>query len=158
MEPALKKCYSEKQISIEISLTACTITCRKAPYPIRSITDGNYRYIRNLLPDNLYIEKHMMGLGKWNDPYWHTWVAESWRQPRIYELVQRFQNRPAEQLYHSREDPYEMENLAGSKKHSALQEQLSQALDQWLAQQKDPGAPLDSQETHQASKQGRHPY
>ena len=27
-------------------------------YPIRSITDGRFRYIRNLLPQELYIEKH----------------------------------------------------------------------------------------------------
>ena len=31
------------------------------PYPIRSISNGTYRYIRNLSPDNLYIEKHVMG-------------------------------------------------------------------------------------------------
>ena len=126
------------------------------PYPIRSVTNGQYRYIRNLLPDNLYIEKHLMGPGKLNNPYWHTWVAESWRQPRTYELVQRYQNRPPEQLYHTNADPYEMDNLAGSQKHTALQKQLSQALDQWLAQQDDPGAALDTPESHQASKQGKH--
>ena len=126
------------------------------PYPIRSVTNGTHRYIRNLLPDNLYIEKHLMGPGKLNNPYWHTWVAESWRQPRTYKLVQRYQNRPREQLYHTAEDPYEMQNLAGSPKHSALKAELSKALDEWLSQQKDPGAALDTPESHQASKQGKH--
>ena len=36
------------------------------PYPIRSISDGRYRYIRNLTPDEIYIEKHLMGSdGRW---------------------------------------------------------------------------------------------
>jgi len=49
-------------------------------YPIRTVTDGEYRYIRNLLPDEIYIEKHVMGSkgdGKLNNPYWSTWVFES---------------------------------------------------------------------------------
>ncbi len=32
------------------------------PYPVRTISNGTYRYIRNLSPDNLYIEKHLMGV------------------------------------------------------------------------------------------------
>ena len=31
-------------------------------YPIRSVTDGEFHYIRNLTPDETYIEKHLMGV------------------------------------------------------------------------------------------------
>ena len=32
------------------------------PYPTRTISDGTHRFIMNLTPDELYIEKHLMGL------------------------------------------------------------------------------------------------
>ena len=51
-------------------------------YPVRTVSDGQFRYIRNLLPDEIYIEKHLMGTngtGRLNNPYWSTWVFESWK-------------------------------------------------------------------------------
>ncbi|MCA9247036.1 MAG: sulfatase, partial [Planctomycetales bacterium] len=72
------------------------------PYPIRSITDGRFRYIRNLRPDSIYIEKHLMGLmggSALRHPYWPTWMRESWENEHTYHLVQRYLRRPAEELY-----------------------------------------------------------
>ncbi|MEC9096966.1 MAG: sulfatase, partial [Planctomycetota bacterium] len=46
-------------------------------YPIRTVSDGTYRYIENLRSDEIYIEKHLMGSrgnGELNNPYWATWV------------------------------------------------------------------------------------
>ncbi|NNC88529.1 MAG: sulfatase [Akkermansiaceae bacterium] len=131
------------------------------PYPTRTVTDGEWRYIRNLLPGNLYIEKHLMGkqgAGDLNNPYWSTWVGEAWQEPRTYELVMRYQRRPKEQLYHTARDPYELENLAGDPGHAAIKEKLSAELDRWMKQQGDPGAPQDTHEAHQAAKEGRHIY
>ena len=54
-------------------------------YPIRSITDGEWRYIRNLTPDEIFIEKHLMGLlggSAAHNPYWSSWMATAWRWPR----------------------------------------------------------------------------
>ena len=36
------------------------------PYPIRSIVDARWHYIRNLQPEALYFEKHMMGAFRTN--------------------------------------------------------------------------------------------
>ena len=51
------------------------------PYPIRTVFDGpRYRYIHNLTPDEIYIERHLMGVqgdGGLNNPYWGTWVGEA---------------------------------------------------------------------------------
>lgn len=127
------------------------------PYPIRSITDGRHRYIRNLLPDELYIEKHLMGGGKLNNPYWATWVgADPVKQPEVYERVKRYMTRPAEQLYLTVEDPYEMTNLANSANVAATQQRLSDALDQWMKAQADPGAAVDTVEALKASRRGQH--
>ena len=131
------------------------------PYPVRTISDGTYRYVRNLLPGNLYIEKHLMGIqgtGKLNNPYWQTWVWDSWQSPRTYELVQRYMHRPAEALYHTASDPYEMKNLASTESEAAIKAKLSNELDRWLALQGDPGVDQDTPQSHQAAKRGEHRY
>jgi N-sulfoglucosamine sulfohydrolase len=130
-------------------------------YPIRTISDGRYRYIRNLRPEEIYIEKHLMGWsgdGKLNNPYWATWVRESWNNRHTYNLVKRYMTRPAEQLYHTAEDPYEMKNLADNPAMSAIKKRLSTELDRWMHSQGDPGAPQDTPEAIEAARRGEHMY
>jgi N-sulfoglucosamine sulfohydrolase len=130
------------------------------PYPIRSVTDGEYRYIRNLTPDEIYIEKHLMGLsgaGTLNNPYWGTWMFDT-NNPRTERLVKRYMKRPAEQLYHTASDRYEMKNLAGDPQHAEIQAELSRELDRWMKTQGDPGQPLDTYESLEASRKGEHRY
>ncbi|QEF97393.1 Choline-sulfatase [Stieleria maiorica] len=131
------------------------------PYPIRSISDGRYHYIRNLQNQNLYIEKHLMGIkgnGKLNNIYWQTWVFESFDNEKALRLIQRYQLRPSEELFDLENDPYEMNNLAGSSGVAAIQTKLSGQLDAWLDQQADPGIEQDTVETHRAAKQGNHRF
>jgi uncharacterized sulfatase len=131
------------------------------PYPIRTVSDGTYRYIRNLRPDEIYIEKHLMGWsgdGELNNPYWATWVRDAWDDEHTYDLVKRYVSRPAEQLYHTAEDPYEFENLADDPACAAIKTRLSAALDRWMQAQGDPGAPQDTPEALAAARRGRHRY
>ena len=128
------------------------------PYPVRSVTDGQWRYIRNLAPQDIYIEKHLMGLlggSSIHNPYWPTWMATAGDNPHTYRLVKRYMIRPAEELYHTAADPAEMTNLAGQPEHAAIQKKLSAELDRWLAAQNDPGIPLDTVEAHSAAKRGQ---
>ena len=130
-------------------------------YPIRTITDGQYRYIRNLTPDELYIEKHVMGTngkGNLNNPYWGTWVWASEQNSDVYKLVKRYMSRPAEQLYHTAEDAYEMQNLASDTALAERRQLLSSELDRWLASQGDPGVEQDTLESLQASRKGQHRF
>ena len=129
------------------------------PFPVRGISDGEYRYLRNLLPDELYIEKHLMGLkgnAVLNNPYWSTWVRDSWENPHTYKLVKRYMRRPAEQLYHTAEDPYEMNNLAKDPLHAKRLAELRAELDRWMKEQGDPGAPMDTFESYRAARAGKH--
>lgn len=131
------------------------------PYPTRTITNGEWRYIRNLIPQNLYIEKHLMGkqgAGDLNNPYWSTWVGEAWENPRTYQLVKRYQRRPPEQLYHTSRDPYEITNLTNEPAHSGIKARLKAELDRWMKSQGDPGIAQDTHKAHQAAKQGKHLY
>ncbi len=135
-------------------------------YPIRTIFDGEYRYIRNLSPDEIYIEKHLMGLLGGSAPhnaYWSTWVATAVDNPHTYTLVKRYMHRPAEEFYHTYADPFEMTNLARqaeplSENLSVRKQALSDELDKWLAAQGDPGIPQDTHEAIQAAKKGEHLY
>ena len=126
-------------------------------YPIRTITDGRFRYIRNLLPNELYIEKHLMGGGRLNNPYWATWVgADPVKDRPTYELVKRYMSRPAEQLYLTSEDPYEMIDLAGDSGYAETKTKLGAELDRWMKEQGDPGAAVDTVEALTASRRGKH--
>ncbi len=130
-------------------------------YPIRTVTNGSYRYIRNLTPDQIYIEKHLMGSrgdGKLNNPYWSTWVFGTYENRWTETLVKRYMKRPAEQLYHTKSDPFELKNLANDPSLAAIKAELSAELDRWMAEQGDPGIPLDTREAHAAAKKGRHKY
>lgn len=130
-------------------------------YPVRSVTDGQWRYIRNLAADQLYIEKHLMGLmggATVHNAYWSSWMATASENSATYHLVKRYMRRPAEELYHTAVDPAEMTNLAGKPEHSAIHKKLSAELDRWLAAQDDPGIPLDTPEAHAAAKRGQHSF
>ena len=126
-------------------------------YPIRSITDGQYRYIRNLLPNEIYIEKHLMGGGRLNNPYWATWVGDDpIKKPKTYERIKRYMSRPPEQLYHTISDPYELSDIAGNSDQDGVRAKLSAALDAWLKDEADPGPEVDTVEALQASRKGEH--
>jgi uncharacterized sulfatase len=120
------------------------------PYPIRSVSDGNWRYIRNLTPERIYIEKHLMGRTEHN-PYWGSWVFTATENPRHRQLVERFLHRPAEELYHTAEDRFEMKNLAADPAQGEIKARLAKELDRHLAEQLDPGIPLDTPEATEAA-------
>ena len=130
-------------------------------YPIRTVSDGEYRYIRNLRPKEIYIEKHVMGwLGKGeiDNAYWPSWVRQTWTDERTYNLVKRYMSRPAEQLYHTAKDPYEMTDLAEDPAAADVKARLRAELDRWMKEQSDPGAPQDTPEALAAARQGKHLY
>lgn len=131
-------------------------------FPIRSVTDGTFRYIRNLAPGNVYIEKHMMGEAGGAVPaerqYWSSWMGEAWNNEQTYHLVKRFLVRPAEELYNTAEDPFEMVNLAGLPEHVDRMARLSAKLDRWMAEQGDPGVSVDTHEVFDESKKGKANY
>ena len=130
-------------------------------YPIRTVTDGRYRYIRNLTPDEIYIERHLMGWAgrdPLKNPYWATWVATAADNKHTYDLVKRYMHRPAEELYDTENDPYEMNNLINNPAQAKIKQALSDELDTWLKEQKDPGVPQDTNEALKASRKDKHLY
>ena len=131
------------------------------PYPIRAITDGTWHYIRNLMPERIYIEKHVMG-GFRPDQYWETWMAASGpsnerpANTKAIELLNRFMHRPPEHLYHTPDDPYQMNNRVGDQSLRSVRERLSAALGRWMQSQGDPGSAIDTEAQWRAAREGRH--
>lgn len=110
-------------------------------YPIRSVTDGEWRYIRNLAPERAYVENHVMGLAgnkAITNAHWPTWVEAAKRDPEASRLVVRYTRRPAEELYHTAADPFEGVNLASDAASQAAKGRLAAALDRWLAEHECP--------------------
>jgi len=132
-----------------------------SPYPSRTVTDGEWRYIRNLMPEELYIQKYLMGVqgkGDLNNPYWGTWVFASAERPETYHLVKRYMSRTAEELYNTTKATHEMQNLASNPQYAGIKAKLGAELDRWQAGQGDPGAVMDTEEAFQAAKDGAHKY
>ncbi|MCK0137021.1 sulfatase [Arenibacter sp. S6351L] len=100
------------------------------PYPIRSITDGNWHYIKNIESESIYVLKHLMGTTRTSD-YWSSWLYESTSNEHTLILVNRYLKRPAEELYHTSEDPFEQNNLAENSRYQELKLKLSQELENW---------------------------
>lgn len=121
------------------------------PYPIRSVIDQRFHYIRNLTPEATYIEKHVMGVQEHN-PYWLTWMFATADDPHAYAMVHRYMHRPAEELYDVQNDPFEMNNLADDPAYRDVKARLERELDRWCREVGDPGVELDTVKALQASR------
>ncbi|HBE70563.1 MAG TPA: heparan N-sulfatase, partial [Planctomycetaceae bacterium] len=131
------------------------------PYPIRSVCDGRYHWIHNLRPDEIYIEKHLMGVkddGRLNNRYWQDWVWHATTDRRTYDLVARYQRRPEFELYDLSVDPFEHQNLVDNPDLEDVRRRLADALETWMTEQGDPGIPVDTRAVHGASRSGQFPY
>jgi uncharacterized sulfatase len=126
------------------------------PYPIRSIRDERFHYIRNLKPDVAYHEKHLMteGLAKRYDLQWWQALKDAAEggDAKAKTLYDKYHHRPAEELYLVDQDPWELTNLAGDPKYAAGKKRLRAELAKWMAEQKDPGAAIDTPEAYAANK------
>jgi len=113
------------------------------PYPIRSVTDGEYRYIRNLTPEATFLQKYIFGYDK-HTGYWSSWMFAAADRAEPNRLVQRYMRRPAEELYDITEDPAQLNNLADDPAYQDVKKRLRRALDRWRRSEGDPGAALDT--------------
>lgn len=107
-----------------------------SPYPIRSVRDARYKYIRNLLPE---AEFHNTVIEHDGAHYWRSWEQRASEDANAARLVQRYVKRPAEEFYDLRVDPHELNNLADAPEHRQEMLRLRSRLDEWMKQQGDLG-------------------
>jgi uncharacterized sulfatase len=103
---------------------------------VRSVTDGRYVYVRQLMPHLPY--------GQYLNYMFQQATTRVWSDlftaGKVDELQSRFwKPKPSEELYDLQSDPWETKNLVDSKAHAGDLERLRAAQDAWLLETRDLG-------------------
>lgn len=118
-------------------------------YPMRGIRTRDYLYIQNLTPDADPVGNHPGPAWPEDDPVGgfgdidgsptktHMWRHRK-EHPELFRLA--FGQRPAEELYMIRDDPYNMKNLAADPELAEIKQDLAERLKQHLERTNDPRA------------------
>jgi arylsulfatase A-like enzyme len=106
-------------------------------YPIRSVRDRSWKYVRNLHPEfqhATHINRAQAGDGL---AYWRSWEEKARTDPHAASLVRRYKQRPREELYNLENDPHELRNLADDPEQDARLARMRALLDTWMREQGD---------------------
>ena len=108
-------------------------------YPIRSVRNNRFKYIRNLRPDTFH-SNHSDILRKPNaGSYWDSWDEASQSSPLAAAIVQKYYVRPAEEFYDLQSDPDEQINRIDFKDDQKQIGQMRKLLAEWMKEQGDSG-------------------
>lgn len=113
-------------------------------YPVRSIRNERYNYIRNLNHTNAFTNVYTEG-GKYHEEYFLPLLAAGEKNRSIAERLHRFQHRPAEEMYDLEKDPFELANIADDPDLAEIKSGLEGKLEAWMKQQGDKG--LETEKT-----------
>lgn len=114
-------------------------------YGIRSVRNDSLKYIVNLFPENSFENALLMNPDKWSPKrVSYLWWMNSWREAaaknrRAKMTLDRYQKRPAIELYNIKNDPYELTNLASDPIYTNEMSILSTQLKSWMLSQGDEG-------------------
>jgi uncharacterized sulfatase len=127
-----------KQVVFGIQTTR-GITNGSDHYGIRTARDDHYRYVLNLTPEATFANNVTNQKGAWSK-FWGTWTERAATDASAKTLVNRYQHRPAEELYEVSTDPFEMNNLADDPALAGVKSALREKLLAWMESQGDQGA------------------
>lgn len=82
-------------------------------FPERAVRDSQYKYILNLHPDREWTTHFtkVEGIPNSHAEVWNTWIDKAKADPGAAHLMDLIVHHPAEELYDTQRDPYEMTNL-----------------------------------------------
>lgn len=108
-------------------------------YPTRSVRTADFKYIRNLNPA-FYYTTHVDLVQAADGPgYFESWREKAKSDPAAAALLQRYHERPAEELYDLRNDPFELKNLAADPRHARELVARRLDVDTWMKANGDEG-------------------
>lgn len=143
-EVLLRKKQEHKEYVFGVQTTRGINNATQA-YGIRSVRNDSLKYIVNLFPENRFENALTMNPEQWS-PLRTTYLGwiQSWREKaardrRAYMLWERYQKRPAVELYHVKNDPYELVNLAYDPDYQNTMNLLAEKLANWMQSQGDEG-------------------
>ena len=102
----------------------------------RAVRDQKYRYIRNYMPYRIY-GQHLDYL--WRAPSIRSW-EQAYKNGECNEVQSIFWNpKPAEELYDTENDPWEINNLASDPAYSDVLERMRATNKDWITRIYDTG-------------------
>jgi len=108
-------------------------------YPVRGILKDEYLYLRNFKPERWPKGNPETGYLNCDGSPTKTYILNTRRNKGIMEYWQlNFGKRPGEELYHIRQDPFCMTNLAENQSFSEIKADLSKLMEEKLKKQGDP--------------------
>ncbi len=116
------------------------------PFASRAVTDGRYKLIWTLTPQNLYAIRTINGfdyfhVDKMEDRHvrkmYLSWLTKAGYDNHARDIVRRFRQRPEFQLFDLKKDPEEMNNLAGNPEYESKVNQLKESIKIWMEAQGD---------------------
>lgn len=120
---------------------------------IRSVRDTRWKYIFNGFPNRPYLQPNNY---KDNKP-----IVQAMRRLYAEEKLNQDQSliladtRPAEELYDTSSDPFEMHNLAADPQHQSELKRLRNELRAWQVRTMDPAEP-ESEEVYRLEVESKH--
>lgn len=122
----------------DVILTTHSGDGRSNVYPIRAVsTPDGWKYIRNLRPEFRFTSNVTQRSEHF---YWRSWMRKAIDDEGARTIVERYQRRPAEELYYVPDDPYEQNNLAGDPDQAARVAGFRSVVADWMKE-------IDDQET-----------
>jgi N-sulfoglucosamine sulfohydrolase len=103
----------------------------------RAVTDGRYRYVRNLMPERprLYNVAYAEGIPMMADI--HALRAAGTATPAQWQIIDP--TKPAEEFYDTTTDPHEVVNLIDAPAHADRIAAMRRSLDAWIKRTGDLG-------------------
>ncbi len=108
-------------------------------YPIRSVLENDWLYIRNLHPEFKHTTHIDLGNSRDGVDYFQSWTLAAHADSNAEALIRRYHSRPKEELYNLKADPWQKDNLASESEHQAILEDLRGKLNAWMFDQRDAG-------------------
>jgi arylsulfatase A-like enzyme len=120
--------------------------CDETVDRIRSVRKGNFKYIKNYLPQRPYLQPCAYKDGK----PWMSVLKELDKQGQLNEIQQLVtaKTRAEEELYDLANDPFEINNLAKDEKHSEQLKEMRENLEKWIIETGDKGINPESPEMY----------
>ena len=106
-------------------------------YPSRSVRTERWKYIWNLHPEFAFTTHIDLPGNLGQRGYFASWEAAAKTNAQAANIVKRYHERPAEELYDLQADPDEQHNLAGDPRHASQLKELRTELEAWMREQGD---------------------
>lgn len=106
-------------------------------YPLRTVRDERWKYIRNLHPEFAFTTHIDLPVRLGQRVFFATWEEKAQVAPQAAALLKRYHQRPAEELYDLEADPHEQRNLATDPARAGELARLRREMDAWLQAQGD---------------------